>query len=61
MEAAPKWGRLPRPVAILLTLNPILAMNMRKRMTLEGVEETQHEQMLAARRRDRRLDEGGSP
>lgn len=28
-----------------------------ERLTLEGVEEAQHEQMLAARRRERRLDE----
>ena len=30
-----------------------------ERLALEGVEEAQHEQMLAARRRERRLDEGG--
>lgn len=29
-----------------------------ERLALEGVEEAQHEQMLAARRRERRLDEG---
>jgi hypothetical protein len=31
-----------------------------ERLALEGVEEAQHEQMLAARRRERRLDESGS-
>lgn len=30
-----------------------------ERLALEGVEEAQHEQMIAARRRDRRLDETG--
>jgi hypothetical protein len=30
-----------------------------ERLALEGVEEAQHEQMLAARRRERRLDETG--
>ncbi len=30
-----------------------------ERMTLEGVEEAQHEQMLAARRRERKLDKSG--
>lgn len=29
-----------------------------ERLALEGVEEAQHEQMLAARRRERRLEEG---
>jgi len=31
-----------------------------ERLALEGVEEAQHEQMLAARRRDRRRDETGA-
>jgi hypothetical protein len=31
-----------------------------ERMALEGVEEAQHDQMLAARRRERRLDKDGS-
>jgi hypothetical protein len=31
-----------------------------ERLALEGVEEAQHEQMLAARRRARRVDESGS-
>ena len=30
-----------------------------ERLTLEGVEEAQHEQMLAARRRERQLDKDG--